>query len=67
MADQPSLTDNLCPAHGEPWVEGTHLGRRRCAFYVPGFGVSEDYGCPQDDAEELLWRIFGESPKEIEP
>lgn len=33
----------------------------------PARAKDSDYGCPQDDAEELLWRIFGESPKAIEP
>lgn len=53
---------DLCPAHGKPWVPGEHWGRRHCTFYVPELGVSEDYGCPQDPEEELLWRIFGERP-----
>jgi len=37
----------VCPKHNMPWVDGTHEGRRRCQFYVPELGVSEDYGCPQ--------------------
>ena len=45
----PTDSAALCPAHGKPWVEGEHFGRRRCTFYIPEFGASEDYGCPQDD------------------
>lgn len=38
----------LCPKHGEPFiVPDCPDGFRRCTFYVPELGVSEDYGCPQ--------------------
>lgn len=61
----------LCPAHHSAWVAGDHRGRRRCEFYVPELGVSEDYGCPQPaiDAEHLAhqreWseRTFGPGPR----
>lgn len=41
--------DEKCPVHYEPWLIGSHQGRRRCTFYVPELGASEDYGCPQDE------------------
>jgi hypothetical protein len=38
----------VCPVHGEPWVTpDAPDGSRRCTFYVPELGASEDYGCPQ--------------------
>lgn len=39
--------DEKCPVHGEPMIVGRFQGRRRCTFYVPELGVSEDYGCDQ--------------------
>lgn len=49
--DGPKAT--LCPKHGEPFiVPDCPDGFRRCTFYIPELGVSEDYGCPQPITEE---------------
>lgn len=46
------VTDEKCPVHGEPMMTGRFQGRRRCTFYVPELGVSEDYGCDPNPEEE---------------
>lgn len=48
----PEPPTELCPKHGKPWVSGEAPGGyRRCTFYIPELGVSEDYGCPQPEGD----------------
>lgn len=46
-----STPEQLCPVHGEPWAPTAPDGHRACLFYIPEFGASEDYGCPQTEAD----------------
>lgn len=54
-----TVQSEICPVHGEPFIApDCPDGFRRCTFYIPELGASEDYGCPQprDGGEDVTTR-----------